>query len=252
MSESENRHPFRIALSQVWRLKLPSAGVSAQQFGQSMLMIPLAALLLGLSLALVAWVVTSAAFPPEVSAAFVLIFWLKMTGAATLDSLARTADAVLTKEPQDMSRLLQQPKPSIGTAGMALLVLMLILKWSLLVRIISEGWWMVLVLMPVVGWSFGQMLMLGSRWVDDQALVSGWREHVSLSWLWPQWLLLFTALALTSGWTLTVLIIGTWAWIVWWRKHLRGITEAVALTWVETSEVIWLLGLVMVLSPVIV
>jgi adenosylcobinamide-GDP ribazoletransferase len=242
-------HPFRVALSHVWRLNLPKDAISAQQFGQSMAFVPLAALLLGLTLTLVGWLL-SHYVSPEVNAALLLVFLLKMTGATTLDGLARVGDATLTKEPSDISSLLQQPKAPIAVVGIALVVLTLVLKWALLVQVISEGWWILLVLMPVVGWSFGQMLMLGSRWVQNTSLVDGWRKHVALSWLWPQWLLLFTALALTSGWTLTVLIIGTWAWIVWWRKHLGGITEAVALSWVESSELILLLGMVMVLSPI--
>jgi hypothetical protein len=62
-------------------------------------------------------------------------------------------------------------------------------------------------------------------------------------------LLLLTALALASGWTLTVLIIATWAWIVWWRKQLGGINLAVALSWVELTELTWLIGLVFVMMP---
>ena len=238
-------HPFRIALSHVWRLSLPKGDISAQQVGQSMAFIPLVALLLGLTLTLISWLL-SHYLSAEINAALLLIVWLKMTGASTLDGLARVSDAALTKVSQDISTLLQ-PKAAIGATGIVLLVLALILKWALLVQVIREGWWILLVLVPVVGWSFAQMLMLGSRWVQNTSFATGWREYVGLSWLWPQWLLLFTALALTSGWTLTVLIIGTWAWIVWWRKHLGGITEAVALSWVESSELVLLLGMIIVL-----
>jgi adenosylcobinamide-GDP ribazoletransferase len=238
-------HPFRIALSHLWRLRVPKGDISAQQIGQSMTFIPLVALLLGLTLTLISWLL-SHYLSAEINAALLLMFWLKMTGASTLEGLARVGDAALTKVSQDISTLLQ-PKAAIGATGIVLLVLTLILKWALLVQVIREGWWILLVLVPVVGWSFGQMLMLGSRWVQNTSFAAGWREYVGLSWLWPQWLLLFTALALTSGWTLTVLIIGTWAWIVWWRKQLGGITESVALSWVESSELILLLGMVIAL-----
>jgi len=211
--------------------------------------IPLAALLLGVLLAAMAWLFND--FPAPVVAALLLIVWIQFSGATTLDGLAKASDAMLSREAGALQSLKLGIGRPLGTAGIVLLVLSLLLKWALLVRVIEEGWWTVLVLMPLVGWSFGQMVMLGSRWVQASSWQTGWREYVSLSWLWPQWLLLLTALALASGWTLTMLIIGTWAWIVWWRKHLGGITESVALMWVEVSELVWLLGLVLVLSPVV-
>lgn len=248
MIEQKNRHPFWLALSQVWRLKPSSLTTSAQASGQAMSFIPLAALLLGVLLTAMAWLFHD--FPAQVVAALVLIVWIKFSGATTLDGLAKASDAMLSREVGALQSLKNGVSRPLGTAGIVLLVLSLLLKWALIVRVIEEGWWTVLVLMPLVGWSFGQMVMLGSRWVKDNAWQEGWRAHVSLSWLWPQWLLLFTALALASGWALTLLIIGTWGWIVWWRKHLGGITESVALMWVEVSELVWLLGLVLVLGKV--
>ena len=241
-------HPFWVALSQVWRLKPSALLVNAHTSGQAMSFIPLAALLLGVLLTTMVWLASD--LPAQVVAALVLIVWIAFSGATTLDGLAKASDAMFSREAGALQSLKTGMDRPLGTAGMALLVLALLLKWALLVRVIEEGWWTVLVLIPLVGWSFGQMVMLGSRWVKDNAWQQGWRSHVSLSWLWPQWLLLFTALGLASGWTLTLLIIGTWGWIVWWRKYLGGITESVALMWVEVSELVWLLGLVWVLSPV--
>lgn len=247
MSEQQSRHPFGVALSQVWRLKPSSLPTSAQYSGQAMSFIPLAALLLGILLTAIAWLFNG--FPAQIVSIFVLIIWIKFSGTTTLDSLAKASDAMLSREVGALQSLKNDVSRPLGTAGIVLLVLSLLLKWALIVRVIEEGWWTVLVMMPLVGWTFGQMVMLGSRWVKSNDWQSGWRDYVSLSWLWPQWLLLFTALALASGWTLTVLILGTWGWIVWWRKQLGGITESIALMWVEVSELVWLLGLVLVLSP---
>jgi cobalamin synthase len=134
--------------------------------------------------------------------------------------------------------------------GIIVLVLTLILKWSLLVTLIRAEWWTVIVLMPMVGWVFAQMVMTGSRWVHHhESLPHGWRNQVELSWLWPQWLLLLMALALASGWTLTLLILTTWMYIVWWRKKIGGVNYVVSLAWVELSELIWLMGLVWLLLP---
>lgn len=239
-------HPFQIAMSQVWRVAMPK-GVSASSFGASMALVPLAALLLGLAMTGLAWVAQD--LPSEVVAALILILWVKLSGAQTLESVARVSDVTLGRSTANLQQLIDQPKASLGTVGVVMLVLTLLLKWALLVRVIHEGWWMVLVLMPVVGWVFGQMIMLGSRWsLPSLDKPDQWREHVNMSWLWPQWLLLLMALALASGWTLTFLVIATWAWVVWWRKQLKGVTDAVAFAWVESSELVWLMGLVWVMS----
>jgi adenosylcobinamide-GDP ribazoletransferase len=249
MSEENKTHPFWVAMSQVWRSRCAIDGVDAKTLALSMLFIPLAALLLGIFLAVTAWVFSD--FPAEVVASLILMIWIMSSGAVTLDGLARTADALFSRKAGSLEQLTSETPSPIGTLGMGLLILALLLKWALLVRVIEAGWWSVLILMPVVGWSFGQMIILGSRWVKNNEWQLGWREQVSLSWLWPQWLLLLTALALASGWTLTLLVFATWGWIVWWRKHLGGITESIALMWVEVVELVWLLGLVLVLSPTV-
>jgi adenosylcobinamide-GDP ribazoletransferase len=249
MSANTDIHPFSLAMSYVWHLSTSrQQEVTAQQQADAMTWIPLSALLLGVLLASIAWLFSS--LPAEATAVVVMLLWVKLSGGATLEGLSTSVDAVFkANDAQGMREYFTaSPKPAIGSIGISLLVLSLLLKWSLLVTVIEQEWWPVLVLMPVVGWSFGQMMFLGSRWVDNHLFKEGWREQVKLSWLWPQWLLLITALALASGWTLTMLVIGTWAWIVWWRKQMGGINGAIAYTWVEVSEIVWLLGLVMVLS----
>ncbi len=242
-------HPMRLAMNQVWQWRLANASeMTAENVGRSMALIPLSALLLGLLLATIAWLFSG--FQAEISAALVLIVWAKLSGASTLDSLAQIADAALSKEPEALQQLKSSNRLALGSMGIIVLVLTLILKWSLLVTLIRAEWWTVIVLMPMVGWVFAQMVMTGSRWVNrHDSLPEGWREKVELSWLWPQWLLLLMALALASGWTLTLLILSTWIYIVWWRKKVGGINYVISLAWVELSELLWLIGLVWLLLP---
>lgn len=242
-------HPMRLAMNHVWQLRSANASeATAEAVGRSMAFIPLSALLLGLLLATIAWFFSG--FQAEISAALVLIVWAKLSGAHTFDSLAQIADAAFSKEPEALQQLKSNNRLALGSMGIVVLVLTLILKWSLLVTLIRAEWWTVIVLMPMVGWVFAQMVMLGSRWVSHHdSLPNGWREQVELSWLWPQWLLLFMALALASGWTLTLLILTTWMYIVWWRKKIGGISYVISLAWVELSELLWLIGLVWLLLP---
>lgn len=242
-------HPMRLAMHQVWQWRCADQRhITADNVGRSMAFIPLSALLLGMLLACIAWLFSG--FQAEISAALVLIVWAKLSGASTLDSLAQIADAALSKEPEALQQLKLSNRLPLGTMGIIVLVLTLILKWSLLVTLIRAEWWTVIVLMPMVGWVFAQMVMTGSRWVTPHDnLPEGWREKVELSWLWPQWLLLLMALALASGWTLTLLILTTWMYIVWWRKNIGGVSYVVSLAWVELTELLWLIGLVWLLLP---
>ncbi len=249
VSEKHPSHPMRLAMHHVWQWRLaPATELTAHGVGRSMAWIPLSALLLGLLLATVAWLFSG--FQAEISAALVLIVWAKLSGASTLDSLAQIADAAFSKEPTALQQLKSNNRLPLGSMGIIVLVLTLILKWSLLVTLIRAEWWTVIVLMPMVGWVFAQMVMTGSRWVNSHdSLPNGWREKVELSWLWPQWLLLLMALALASGWTLTLLILTTWMFIVWWRKKIGGVSYVISLAWVELSELLWLIGLVWLLLP---
>ncbi len=248
-TEVKTVHPMRIAMHHVWQWRIQTKGqIDALNVGRSMAFIPLSALLLGVLLASIAWLFSG--FQAEISAALVLIVWAKLSGASTLDSLAQIADAALSKEPEALQQLKSSNRLALGTMGIIVLVLTLILKWSVLVTLIKAEWWTVIVLMPMVGWVFAQMVMTGSRWVTQhENLPEGWREKVELSWLWPQWLLLLMALALASGWTLTLLILTTWMYIVWWRKKIGGVNYVISLAWVELSELLWLMGLVWLLLP---
>lgn len=248
-SDVKSIHPMRLAMHQVWQWRCSDPHyITADNVGRSMAFIPLSALLLGVLLASVAWLFSG--FQAEISAALVLIVWAKLSGASTLDSLAQIADAALSKEPEALQQLKSSNRLALGTMGIIVLVLTLILKWSLLVTLIRAEWWTVIVLMPMVGWVFAQMVMTGSRWVTQHDnLPEGWREKVELSWLWPQWLLLLMALALASGWTLTLLILTTWMYIVWWRKKIGGVSYVISLAWVEITELLWLIGLVWLLLP---
>lgn len=248
-SDVKSIHPMRLAMHQVWQWRCSDPRhITADNVGRSMAFIPLSALLLGVLLASIAWLFSG--FQAEISAALVLIVWAKLSGASTLDSLAQIADAALSKEPEALQQLKSSNRLALGTMGIIVLVLTLILKWSLLVTLIRAEWWTVIVLMPMVGWVFAQMVMTGSRWVTQHDnLPEGWREKVELSWLWPQWLLLLMALALASGWTLTLLILTTWMYIVWWRKKIGGVSYVISLAWVEITELLWLIGLVWLLLP---
>lgn len=238
-------HPFRLAMMQVCAPKqfTNHTPLSAQQVSDMLNWIPLVALIQGGILVSLASLLHG--FQAEIIAALVLLVWTKLGGYTSLTALAQIAD-----DAQTQSNILAVQPVALKSVGIITLILTLLLKWVLLTMLIQSQWWMVIVLMPLVGWSFAQMVMTGARWRQVHIdFAPDWREQVTLSWLWPQWLLLLMALALTSGWTLTGLLMATWGYIVWWRKHHHGIDMRSVLAWVELTQLIWLLGLVLLLLP---
>lgn len=249
-TNQNNKGSFALAIQQVWSLSTFSTHkLSATQASGAMNFYPFAALLLGLLLGAIVWLFFG--FQAEITAALLLLVWAKFGGAQSMESLARTVDAISSnRDEQTWQAFKQGDKLPLGSMGITVLVLMLILQWVLLVNIIYSEWWAVIVLMPLVGWSFGQMVMLGSPWSQPHPhFASNWRHEAGIGWLWPQWLLVLMALALTSGWTLAFLAVSTWAYIVWWRRKAGGINFDVALAWVELSKLAWLLGLALFLLP---
>lgn len=96
---------------------------------------PAIGVLLGGVLALVWWG-AEAAFPALVAGALVVAADLLLTGALHLDGLADTADGVLAHKGVDRARRLAIMKaPDVGAFGVAAVVVVLALRWSVFASI---------------------------------------------------------------------------------------------------------------------
>lgn len=172
------RHrPLLIALQFLTVLPIPVDGTpEATASGRSLLYYPLIGLGVGALLALLAWTLSEA--PPLLSAAVLLAAWVSVTGALHLDGLADSADALIGGF-RDRDRTLAIMKdPRSGPMAVVTLVLVLLLKFSALVQLVSNGNWEIILVAPVLGRTALVMLFLTTPYVRPHGLGSLLANHL--------------------------------------------------------------------------
>ena len=129
---------FLLALQFLTRLPTKNyTEVSAVEVGSSVLFFPLVGLIIGSLLVGVAW--TFANLSASILALIILILSVLLTGALHLDGLADSADGWLSGG--DKQRSLEVIKdPSVGTAGVVIVVLTLLSKCIVLVELIANNY----------------------------------------------------------------------------------------------------------------
>ncbi|MCQ9207678.1 MAG: adenosylcobinamide-GDP ribazoletransferase [Omnitrophica bacterium] len=132
--------------------------VEKNDFGASLLYFPLVGLLIGLLLVLGAFIFSS--FPSLIKAAIILIISIIITGGIHLDGLADTCDGFYGHNPKE--KILDIMRDSrIGTMGVAGVVSILLLKFSLIASFPEGLLWKTLLLSAVF-----------SRWAQVMACFS--------------------------------------------------------------------------------
>jgi len=105
-------------------------------------------LVIGLCLVLSGWA-ANLLLPPVVVAALVLGIWVAITGALHLDGLGDCGDAWMGGHSAE--RMLEIMKDtSCGIGAIVAIVLVLLVKFSALTLLVSEGDWLLLVFAPVL------------------------------------------------------------------------------------------------------
>lgn len=139
---------FGIALSLLTRLPVRLSGtITKAEQARSVIWYPLVGLTLGLILLVPALLLQSVRLDPLVTAAMLVTLWVWLTGALHLDGLADTADAWLGGQGDRERSLAIMKDPACGPAGVAVIVLLLLLKVVLLAELLSHGLHALLVLL---------------------------------------------------------------------------------------------------------
>ncbi len=126
--------------------------VSSRDVGRSTAFFPLAGLLKG-GLLLLAYAALGPVMPIEVVSAILLTVSVLVNGGFHLDGLADTFDALASGKPLK-ERLDIMKDGTAGPAGITAIVLVLLLKYVLILEILSAGATAYLVLFPTAGaWS---------------------------------------------------------------------------------------------------
>lgn len=168
--------PLLIALQFLTVLPVRIDGVpDAKATGQSLLYYPLVGLLMGTLLAATAWMLDDA--PPLLGAAVLLAAWVAVTGALHLDGLADSADAWVGGQGDRDKTLAIMKDPRSGPTAVVTLIVVLLIKFTALVHILSNGMWAFVVVVPVLGRTALVLLFLTTPYVRTQGLGSMLAKH---------------------------------------------------------------------------
>ena len=241
---------FFIALSFLTRIPVPLKGdVSQQEIGQSMLFYPLVGLLIGCILWLTMQLLCflSSGFPADVMAAVVLTLWVLITGGLHMDGLADTADAWVGGQ-HSRSRTLEIMKdPYCGPIGVAVVVLVLLLKWSALSYLFKSGQNAFILVLPMFSRAVILALFMSAEYVRESGLGSAILEQMpDQKALWS---------VLTISLLLSLMVIGFWALLLAFAalyglrammlKRIGGMTGDTIGACVEIAEAAALIGIVL-------
>lgn len=185
---------FLVALQFLTRLPVRlGAAPTPEQRGRSLLFYPVVGALIGLLL----WGLArlSAGADPLLAAALLLAAWVALTGALHIDGLADSADAWLGGG--DAQRTLAIMKdPRSGPAGVAAVVLTLLVKCAALAALLRTGAWPALLVAPVIARTAVIGLFLTTHYVRAEGLGSDLARHLPSG---PGWLVVaLVAIALPA------------------------------------------------------
>lgn len=195
-----------IALQFLTRIPLPFAfSYNDRALGRSPLFYPLVGLLLGAVLFGLALLFYGS--PTALAAALLLMAWVLLTGGLHLDGLADCADAWVGGH-GDRQRSLQIMKdPASGPIAVAVMLLVLLVKWSALNALLGEQRLLPILMAPLLGRSAILMLMLSTPYVSPKGLAEILLQHLPTATARIVLAIALLPALLALGWA-TVLAVG--------------------------------------------
>lgn len=170
-------HPFLIALQFLTRLPLRLSRVpTPQENGRSLLWYPAVGLLLGATLWAPAALLDGA--PVLLAAALLLGAWVLITGALHLDGLADCADAWIGGHGDRERTLAIMRDPASGPVAVAVVVLVLLLKFTAIAALLETQSGALLLLPPLLARGAMPALFLTTPYVRAGGLGAGMAEQL--------------------------------------------------------------------------
>ncbi len=238
---------FMLALALLTRLPtLAINDIQPQDSSRSALFYPLVGLVIGLLLYLPVLLFIHAS--PMVLAAIIVTLWSVITGGLHLDGLADSSDAWLggMGDEDKIHRILKDPL--VGTAGVVSIVCVLLLKFVTLTALLekagaSAGWFIIFA--PIVGRSMILLLFMTTQYIREQGLASEIVEHLPVRATWQILTVLGVLSVMLSFSGLVFALIGFWLLRRMMLNYLAGFTGDTVGATVEITEMLWLLGIVL-------
>ncbi len=238
--------PLWLALGLLTRLPVPPvAGARPEEFGRAVLFYPVAGLLIGGLLWEFDLLLAGTAAP--LRAALLVAAWWWLSGGLHLDGLADSADAWVGGQGDRERTLAIMKDPASGPAGVAAVVLVLLLKFAAL-QVLPPAAWPPLLLAPLLGRTALVVLLLTTPYVRTGGMGAAAAEGLPRGAGWLLVLLIATATAALGGrgpWLVPLLAL-LWG-LLRWRMQARvgGVTGDLLGAAAELSEVVVLLALLL-------
>lgn len=218
--------------------------VDESDFQRGIIWFPLVGFLIGGSMFLI-YKGTSLIWPSYVSVVLVLAFEVFITGGLHLDGLADTFDGLYSyRKKEEMLEIMKDSR--VGTNGVLVLLVVLLLKASLLYNILSQDLLWVLLLMPVFARAMGVFLAYIGKYARNKGMGGffiGHTNHLRLM-IAMVWVVTLSFFYWRSLLLLPVMVLLTWLYNLHVKRKIDGITGDVLGAWIELSEIIFLLMVV--------
>lgn len=240
---------FILAMTFLTRLPMPKVvNFQPSDMAKAVVWFPLAGVVVG-ALVAVAWSLGNL-IHPLLAGLFGLLLWVWVTGALHLDGLSDLTDALGAAHANEERFFTVLSDPAVGSFGVVVLVLQLLMKWVLLTLLAyadMSAWWLVL----VAAWA-----RLGAAWwsLSLPSIKPGlgetfaWQGKVSQLG-WGLGALTLTSLILSP--LLLSALVPVILWRVWLKWRLGGQTGDALGAGIELSESVTLLLLVIIIQSLV-
>jgi len=174
--------PFFLALQFLTRLPAKNYDKIADiDVGRSVIFYPLVGLIIGSILVGIEYAFSNVSAP--LLALIILIASVLLSGGLHLDGLADSADGWLAGGDKQHS-LTVMKDPTVGSAGVIVIVLVLLAKYIVLVEIVADSNWLILLLAPVVSRSLVLFFLLKIPYASQGGIAQSMVDNLPRSLTW--------------------------------------------------------------------
>ncbi|MBN2796793.1 MAG: adenosylcobinamide-GDP ribazoletransferase [Clostridia bacterium] len=220
--------------------------VTDEDFTKGAIYFPVVGGIIGLNLWLFAWLLNSYV-QPLVLSVLLVSFQIFITGGLHLDGLADTFDGLYSY--REKSKILEIMKDSrVGTNGVLVLIVSILLKVSLISSLAYKDLLWVLILMPVVSRYLGMLLAFSSVYARERGMGGFFINKISKVQFTVMTILtlIFFILKVKAFIILLLLFIFTFIFRAHVYSKIDGVTGDIIGCWIEMTEVIFLMVVVLI------
>ena len=240
---------FRLAIQFMTRIPVGNPPFKEWIWGLSTVFFPWVGLLIGGLLLFVHWALIQTSLSVELQAAILLLSGVVISGGLHLDGLADTADAWMSGK-RNQEALAIMSDSHIGTGGVLALIGAVLMKWLLLVELMSQAqeWMLWLLFMPMLARWTVLPLFLTTHSAKTEGLAADLQRRMVLQPFAISLILATALLAFFVLWALLLVIGFLVVFRAWILARFDGFAGDHLGAMIEFSELL-ILGLaVLVLS----